>query len=149
MKELDFVSDPTELRKVLHELRLSRRKAKLKLKRKSTLTKSDRIKIHSKTDGKCHVCGEEVSVEKFEADHVKSHSSGGQGYVDNFLAACKTCNNYRWDYLPDEIKWVLKLGIWSRKQIEDGSPLGISIAKQFIKYEHRREDRRKISRKSD
>lgn len=146
MNELPFISDAIEFKILLQQLRLLRRSEKIKAKRKYIISKADRILIHLKTDGKCHICGQDVSVDKFEADHVKSHSKGGQNIIDNFLATCRTCNNYRWDYLPDEIKWVLKLGIWSRKQIEDNTSLGQDIAKAFILYENRREKSRRTPR---
>ncbi len=149
MNELPYINDALELKTVLRQLRLLRRSEKLKTKRKYILTKADRILIHIKTDGKCHICGQDVSVDKFEADHVKSHSKGGQSIIDNFLATCRTCNNYRWDYLPDEIKWVLKLGVWTRKQIEDDTTLGQEIAKTFVQYENKRENRRRIPRKGN
>lgn len=149
MNELPFIIDTVQFRNMLIGLRLNRRTNRIRVKRRYVLTKSDRKIIHAKTDGKCHVCGHDVSVDKFEADHVKSHSKGGLGYLDNFLATCRTCNNYRWDYQPDEIRWILKLGIWSRKQIENNTPLGQDIAKAFMGYEGRREKRRKTPRLLD
>jgi hypothetical protein len=148
MNELPFVNDADKFKDVLLGLRLYRRENKIKTKRKYRLTKSDRKTIHEKTDGKCHICGQVVPVEKFEADHVKAHATGGHSYLDNFLPTCKTCNNYRWDYSPDEIKWILKLGIWARKQIENNTGLGRQMAKTFIGYEHNREKRRREPRKS-
>ena len=146
MNELPYINDPIELKDILKELRLTRRKGKIKEKRKYILSKTERKAIHEKTNGKCHVCGQDVPIDKFEADHVKSHSKGGQNNIDNFLATCRTCNNYRWDYLPDEIRWILKIGIWTRKQIEDNTTLGQEIARAFIGHETRREKRRKIPR---
>ena len=66
--------------------------------------------------GKCHICGQELLVDKFEADQVKSHSSGGSSIVDNYLPAYKTCNNYRWHYLSEELQWILILGVQLRFQ---------------------------------
>lgn len=146
MNNLPFYSDPLEFAEGLLGLRLNRRKTRIRVPRQNGLTRLDRIVVHSKTEGKCHVCGVEVSLESYQADHVKSHSQGGTSYVDNFLPACNTCNNYRWDYGPHEIQWILKLGIWTRKQIEANTDLGNQIAAAFTAHEIRREKRRKKSR---
>ena len=92
------------------------------------------------------MCGQEILVEKFEADHVKSYSSGGTSITDNFLPACKTCNNYRWHYSSDEFQWILKLGVWARTEIANDTPLGKSMAKIFVGREKIREARRKNPR---
>src|SRR5882672_9971953 len=105
MNELPFIRDSAKLQTELNRLKIQRNTAKTKSKRTYTLTKADRKYIHGKTDGKCHICGDLVPLDSFEADHVKSHSKGVEHLLDNFLPTCKTCNNYRWDYLPAEIKW--------------------------------------------
>jgi predicted restriction endonuclease len=97
MKDLYFFADPLLFQQELMRLLVQRRKTKLKKAvRKYSLSKATRKFIHQKTDGRCHICGCEVALEKFEADHVKAHSNGGENIADNFLPACKLCNNYRW-----------------------------------------------------
>lgn len=103
----------------------------------------------AKTGGQCHVCGHPLALEGFEADHVKSHSSGGTSVVDNYLPACKTCNNYRWFYKPEEFQWILKLGVWARTQIERNTSIGKLMGERFTKGEGRREGTRKNSRKQN
>src|SRR5438552_3130409 len=100
MNELPYINSSTIFQQELIRIASLRQTGKLKQKRRYALTKEERKIIHAKTSGKCHVCGQDVTVENFEADHVKSFSSGGTNITDNFLPACRTCNNYRWDYLP-------------------------------------------------
>ena len=147
MNEISYINDPTKFREELKKIHSLRRLGKTKTKRKYRLAAEERKIIHAKTDGKCHVCGRDVMVDKFEADHVKSHSSGGTSVTNNFLPACKTCNNYRWHYLPDEFQWILKLGVWARTEIANNSKLGNLIASTFIAREIIREKRRKDPRK--
>ena len=71
----------------------------------------------------------------------------GKNEIDNYLAACKVCNNYRWNYLPDEIKWILKIGVWVKTQIEFETDIGKLISIDFVEYEKKREQRRKNKRK--
>jgi 5-methylcytosine-specific restriction endonuclease McrA len=146
MNELPYIDTPNIFQQELAKLAALRKSGKTKTKRQYRLTKQERQIIHSKTGGKCHVCGREVLIDKFEADHVKSHSSGGTSITDNFLPACRTCNNYRWHYLPQEFQWILKLGVWARTEIEKESVLGKSIANTFIMREIIREGRRKNPR---
>lgn len=146
MNELPYLSDASELQKALHELRTLRREAKLKNKTRYFLSKGIRQQILEKTNGKCHVCGIALTVDKFEADHVKSRAGGGSNTADNFLPACRTCNNYRWHYLPQEINWILKLGIWAKTEIQKDTSFGKDIGNKFIAYERSRERRRKNPR---
>ena len=146
MNEIPFIDDPNEFLEELRRIQ-KRRIGQEKIKRKYRLTKRERKIILGKTDGKCHVCGRDVSIEKFEADHVKSHSSGGTSVTNNFLPACRTCNNYRWNYLSDEFQWILKLGVWARTEIANDSKLGNAMAGTFIGREKIREKRRKNPRK--
>jgi len=146
MNNKPFIDNPIAFQQALKQLHLQREKGKLKNKRQYRLTLADRKIIHDKTAGKCHVCGDEVPLNKFEADHVQSHSSGGTSIKDNFLAACKTCNNYRWDYLPEEFQWIIKLGVWARTEIAKGSSLGNAMAKSYMQREKVREARRKNPR---
>jgi 5-methylcytosine-specific restriction endonuclease McrA len=108
------------------------------------LNAKQREAVLRKTDGRCHICGGEVG-EKWQADHVLSLSGGGRNGVDNFLAAHATCNNYRWDYAPEEFQEILKLGVWVRTQIERKTTVGREVAERFISHEKRRTRRRKVS----
>ncbi|MDZ7654258.1 MAG: HNH endonuclease signature motif containing protein [Burkholderiaceae bacterium] len=68
----------------------------------------------AKTAGRCHVCGGPIEGLNWHADHVLAHSGGGAHSVDNYLAAHPICNNYRWDYLDEEFREILRLGVWLR-----------------------------------
>jgi hypothetical protein len=73
---------------------------------------------------------------------VIAHSAGGTHKVDNFLPAHSTCNNYRWDYTSEEFQYILKLGVWTRTQIERGTTIGNMVATAFECHELRRVKRR-------
>jgi hypothetical protein len=84
-----------------------------------------------------------VEGDAWQADHVMAHSAGGVHGIDNYLPAHSLCNNYRWDYLPEEFQYILKLGVWTRTQIERGTPIGNDVANAFATYETRRIKRRR------
>lgn len=79
----------------------------------------------------------------WEADHVLAHSSGGRDDAANYLPAHNLCNNYRWNYSPEEFQWILKIGVWARKQMEGQSELGLHMLQAFHGYDRRRERRRR------
>lgn len=108
------------------------------------LSAVDRAAILAKTDGRCHLCGGLIDPdEKWQADHVLAHSTGGAGTVENYLAAHALCNNYRWHYSPEEFQWILKLGVWLRTQIERGTAIGRHAGELFCRYDAQRAARRK------
>ncbi len=139
--ELPFHVDAESFIVELNELHNERKNHKLKSKRK-ILGRAERLVILQKTDAKCHICGKPLSKDNFQADHVKSHITGGTDSVDNFLPSCNTCNNYRWHYGWEEIQYILKIGVWAKGQIQNETKLGIFMAEGFVKHEKGREKRR-------
>ena len=136
--------DRETLRARLRQLRDDRRhrpRAPRQARRRA-LSESDRSAIATKTDNRCHICGGVLDT-SWQADHLKAHSAGGHHRLDNYLAAHSLCNNYRWNYSPDEFQWVLKIGVWARLVMEQGKPLGQQMSEQFCAYERRRVSRRK------
>jgi len=81
------------------------------------------------------VGGNIEAMASWHADHVLSHSDGGAHSIDNYLAAHSLCNNYRWDYSAEEFQWLLKIGVWARRQMERGSALGEELADPLNDYE--------------
>lgn len=103
---------------------------------------SERELVLRKTDGRCHICGGPVSAD-WQADHVLAYSAGGAHNPDNYLPARSLYNNYRWDYLPAEFEYILKLGVWAKTQIKRRSSLGKSMAGAFLRHESSRRKRRR------
>ncbi len=124
----------------LHRLRESG-KTTHRRPREQRLTVAERAEILRKTGRRCHICGGAISG-SWQADHVLAHSGGGTHAADNYLPAHPTCNNYRWDYLPEEFEVILNLGVWARTQVERGSPVGAAIARGFSGRERQRLKRR-------
>ena len=145
MHRIHDIIDPDEYVELLRELRELRRKKNHETRHKNKrrrLSAEQREKIIQKTDGRCHICGGVIEGE-WHADHVLPHSAGGAHDVGNYLPACSLCNNYRWNYLPEEFQHALKLGIWIRKEIEKSTSLGKEAAKRFMQYEAARLRRKK------
>lgn len=114
-------------------------------RRRGSLTLRQRNEVLTKTARRCHVCGGKVDGD-WHADHVLAHSGGGRHHVDNFLAAHRLCNTYRWDYSPGEFQLILKLGSWLANEIRQATPLGRDAADRFVRKETRRMRRTKRPR---
>lgn len=127
-----------QLSRRLAYLHQKRRAGKQHRERTGRLTPAQRLIVLQKTNKRCHVCAGKLAADNFQADHVIPHIAGGHHSVDNYLPACATCNNYRWHYLPEEIQWVMKLGVYAKTQIENETTLGVAFAESFMKYEQRK-----------
>ena len=125
----------------LRDLRVRRVETRGPRRRRMALSPAQRRQVLDKTDGRCHICGGEVDG-RWQADHVLSHAHMGGSFVDNYLAAHATCNNYRWDYLPEEFELILKLGVMMCTQVANGTTLGRAVAAKFLAHERGRERRR-------
>jgi len=145
MDEPELPLSANELAVRLVSLRNARRERQAAQRRiqnrRKSLSAQERRTVLEKTDGRCHICGGFVQ-DRWEADHVLSYSGGGHDATANYLAAHSLCNNYRWDYTPEEFQWVLKIGVWARKRMEEKSRLGDEMRKRFFRYEVRRANRR-------
>lgn len=129
---------PKQLCQKLKLLHSKRKNSKQPRSRTTRLTKQQRQDILNKTNSKCHICGIPLKESDFQADHVKAHVAGGGDSMDNYLPSCFTCNNYRWHYLPEELQWILKIGVWGRTQIENQTVVGRAMSEKFVSHEHRR-----------
>ena len=134
----DFALHLTQLRTQREELKGS---AKSPNRMRHTLSPDQRKAILLKTDGRCHVCGGAIEG-TWQADHVLAHSGGGNDSAENYLPAHGTCNNYRWDYLPEEFQEILRMGVWLRTQLERQTRIGKLAGVVFIAHEKRRLGRR-------
>lgn len=61
------------------------------------LTKSERLEVYNKTNGRCAYCGCEIPFKGYNADHVKCYAWNGPeaDTIDNMLPSCRSCNNYK------------------------------------------------------
>ncbi|HSI65688.1 MAG TPA: HNH endonuclease [Candidatus Saccharimonadia bacterium] len=148
MSASDTFASDREFVARLRQLRQKRRDQKLALRdqiARKPLSRSQRAAIFKKTAGRCHICGGVIDG-PWEADHVFSHSLGGEHEADNYLPAHPICNNYRWFYGTEEFQWILKLGVWLRTQIELQTTLGMAAGSAFHAYDQKRA-RRRVAKK--
>ena len=71
-----------------------------------------------------------------------AQSGGGEHSADNYLPAHQVCNNYRWDYLPEEFQEILRMGVWIRTQVQERSKIGQLVGDAYLQHERKRISRR-------
>jgi hypothetical protein len=76
LKLLRSIKTGKGLIKLITNLKLIRRRDKVVGVKRGRLTTKQREIILSKTNSHFHICGIELSLNDFEADHVKSHCMG-------------------------------------------------------------------------
>jgi hypothetical protein len=142
-------SCPEDLANRLRQLRKERHDQDRLTRMRSRARAEQRPEILNKTGSRCHICGGEIPTDSYwEADHVYPEAAGGDSKTDNFLAAHGLCNTAKWDHRGEEFQWVLKIGVWAKKQMEGRTVLGQQMLQLFWEREQQRVKRQKAYRKS-
>jgi 5-methylcytosine-specific restriction endonuclease McrA len=95
-----------------------------------SLRQQGRDQVYAKTNGHCHICGGRLDKE-WTADHVVPHAADGPHALDNYLPACSVCNRLRWHYTPEDIRYILELGIYARREVKKQSQLGRQLERLY------------------
>ena len=133
----------------LRQLRKARDRQDRLTRTQSRAKKEQRLEILKKTGSRCHICGGRIPDGCYwEADHVNPAAAGGDNKSENFLAAHGLCNGAKSDHKGEEFQWVLKIGVWAKKQMEGRTVLGTQMLKLFYENERQRAKRQKAYRKS-
>lgn len=59
------------------------------------LTKAQRLQVYEKYGGKCAYCGNHISLDEMQVDHIKPLALGGADDMSNLAPACRMCNFYK------------------------------------------------------
>ena len=138
--EIPYIDKPEILSAEFRRLKSKRTISKEK-KTTSTTSKLEKTKIFELTNGICHMCGINLSIDNFSI----TTSINANSEVKK-MPACLTCKKNYDKYLPDEIRWAMKIGLWIKTQIEFETDLGKEIALRIIEEEKYRESKRKNKR---
>lgn len=69
---------------------------------------------------------------RWQADHVLHHRLGGAHSIDNYLAICRECNGLRWSHSPRVMRLIMRIGIYAKREIRHGTPLGEKLIQLLI-----------------
>jgi 5-methylcytosine-specific restriction endonuclease McrA len=140
--ELPYIEKPEILSAEFRRLKSERLKTKEKKQSFSTsISKRLKTEIFELTNGVCHICGVHLTIDNFSITTAPNAESEIQK-----MPACLSCKKIYDKYLPDEIRWAMKIGLWIKTQIEFETELGKEIALRVIEEEKYRESKRKNKR---
>ena len=57
-----------------------------------SFSRTQKLELYMRSNGKCCLCGCPISVDSFEADHIIPWSKGGKTVLTNGQALCRPCN---------------------------------------------------------
>lgn len=90
-------------------------------KKRKTYSKKERKIIYNKSNGRCELCGQRLSLENMSLDHIVPLSIGGEDSMDNIQASCFACNQFKSNILPDAfMERIIKIFLYQmEKQHKD------------------------------
>lgn len=113
----------------------------MRTRRSSRLSQQERKHIKRKTGGRCHVCAKALRGSNWVADHILPYSVARgapmrrkkgmtplerqketERRTRNLLPACRKCNGWRWNHSHDEIRAILRLGVYAHKERKKPRP---------------------------
>ena len=62
-----------------------------------------------------------------------ARSRGGFHSMDNFLPVCAVCNRMRWDYSPDMMRIIIRLGIQAKQEVRHNTPVGNHLVRKLVR----------------
>src|SRR5205085_1763436 len=132
------------LRNRLRDLRQKRSNHQNQNSKRPKVTPKQRAAILGKTGNRCHICGGQIAPNAYwEADHVFPAAAGGDGQIANFLPAHGLCNSAKLDHHAEELQWIVRIGVWAKKQMEEKTDIGNEMLKLFWTYQQSRVNRQK------
>ena len=78
--------------------------------------------IYRSADGRCALCGRKLQIDDMTLDHITPLSMGGNDTLDNIQCACKACNQFKSNILPDDfMNRITEIFMYqTRKRLGDG-----------------------------
>lgn len=58
--------------------------------------------VYSNCNGKCKICGKQLSFKRSTIDHIVPLYHGGTDDLKNLQIACKSCNKLKLNMMPQE-----------------------------------------------
>lgn len=98
-------------------------------RRKSKGVKFSRDNVWARDKGRCQYCGQQVSREKYQYEHVMPASRGGKTDWENIVVGCGPCNQRKANRTPAEAKMKLLTVPKRPTSLPEGFKRGIRFKK--------------------
>lgn len=66
------------------------------------IPKTTRERVYENYNGKCAICGKQITFNDFTIDHIVPLSRGGKNEISNFQCACEECNKLKGSRMDNE-----------------------------------------------
>lgn len=86
-------------------------------KKRKTYSREERKIIYNKSNGRCELCGQRLSLENMTLDHIIPLSMGGKDDMENLQATCLACNQFKSNILPDDfMEKIIKIFLYQTEK---------------------------------
>ncbi len=82
--------------------RLLSRPGTMKAASSQRLDDADRLAVWIRDEGVCAYCGDQTTIDDFQADHVVPKAQGGSDDPENLACACEPCNRSKGARTPEQ-----------------------------------------------
>ena len=65
------------------------------------MNKKQRVVVWEKYGKRCAYCGEDLTYDKLQVDHIKSKHRSGEDVASNYNPSCQQCNFYKGSFTLD------------------------------------------------
>ena len=73
------------------------------------LSKTKKLKVYAKTNGKCFYCGINLNDLNRTIDHILARDNGGREEIDNLVPCCRSCNSSKHSkYIEEYRRWFAR-----------------------------------------
>lgn len=101
-------------------------------KKRKTYSKQERKIIYDKSNGRCELCGQRLSLENMTLDHIIPISMGGKDDMNNLQASCFACNQFKGNILPDDfMDRIIKIFLYQTEN-KCGKDMKLKIIRKLL-----------------
>lgn len=83
------------------------------------LTADERWKVYIKDNGICQICGKPLAYEEMTVDHIIPLAHGGVNQISNFQYACRSCNQFKQNFPPQDFYEMITEIYWYQTKMWD------------------------------
>lgn len=96
----EVIETPSQVVKLPSVVRLTWH---LNLKKNVKSQAGKKAKIFARDQYVCFYCNKACTTQELTLDHIVPKSKGGDSSAYNLISACKSCNSWKNDFLPEEL----------------------------------------------
>lgn len=84
------------------------------------ITINERHTVYERASGVCQICGQNITYEEMTVDHITPLYHGGTNQLSNFQCACRSCNQIKQNFQPNDFYEKIVEIFWYQTKIRCG-----------------------------